>query len=78
MTVSQAQSVYSNFEQEANFCWNQKQYEHVIRNQSQSFYSVQSYHMMKDFNFDDNNIYNISLNQIQDNQNLSSDQKKSE
>ena len=34
--------------------------------------------MMKDFNFDNNNIYDINLNQIQDNQNLSSEQKKSE
>ena len=34
--------------------------------------------MMKNFNFDDNNIYNISSDQIQDNQNLSSEQKKSE
>ena len=34
--------------------------------------------MMKDFNFDDNNIYDISSNQIQDNQNLCSEQKKSE
>ena len=33
---------------------------------------------MKDLNFDDNNIYNVSLNQIQDNQNFSSEQKKSE
>ena len=34
--------------------------------------------MIKDFNFDDDNIYNISSDQIQDNQNLSSEQKKSE
>src|SRR5947199_408922 len=41
-------------------------------------YSVQSYHITENFNFDDNNIYNASLNQIQDNQNSSSEQKKSE
>ena len=34
--------------------------------------------MIEDFNFDDDNIYNVSLNQIQDNQNFSSEQKKSE
>ena len=32
VTVLQAQSVYSNFEWEANFCWNQEWYEHVIKN----------------------------------------------
>ena len=34
--------------------------------------------MIKDLNFDDNNIYDISSDQIQNNQNLSSEQKKSE
>ena len=33
---------------------------------------------MKDLNFDDNNIYDISSDQIQDNQNFNSEQKKSE
>ena len=33
---------------------------------------------MKDFNFDDKNIYHVNLNQIQDNQNFNFDQKKSE
>ena len=33
---------------------------------------------MKDFNFDDENIYNVNSNQTQDNQNFSSDQKKSD
>ena len=33
---------------------------------------------MKDFNFDDENIYHVDLNQIQDNQNSDSDQEKSE
>ena len=32
---------------------------------------------MKDFNFDDKNIYNVNSDQIQDNQNPSSDQQKS-
>src|SRR5947207_14969391 len=32
---------------------------------------------MKDFNFDNKNIYQIDSNQIQDNQNFSSDQTKS-
>ena len=33
---------------------------------------------MKNFNFDDENIYHINLNQIQDNQNFNSNQEKSE
>ena len=33
---------------------------------------------MKDFNFDDKNIYDINSNQIQDNQNFSSNQEKSD
>ena len=33
---------------------------------------------MKIFNFDDKNIYQIDSNQIQDNQNFSSDQEKSD
>src|SRR5436190_11489831 len=33
---------------------------------------------MKDFNFDNKNIYQIDSNQIQDNQNFNSDQKKSD
>ena len=33
---------------------------------------------MKDFNFDDKNIYHVNSNQIQNNQNLNSDQKKLE
>ena len=31
---------------------------------------------MKDLNFDDENIYNVNSDQIQDNQNFSSDQEK--
>ena len=34
--------------------------------------------MTENFNFDDDNIYDVSSNQIQDNQNLSFEQKKSE
>ena len=33
---------------------------------------------MKDFNFNDKNIYNINSDQIQDNQNFSFDQEKSD
>ena len=32
---------------------------------------------MKDLNFDDENIYNVNSDQIQNNQNFSSNQKKS-
>ena len=32
---------------------------------------------MKDFNFDNENIYNVNSNQTQNNQNFNSDQKKS-
>ena len=76
--VSESWSVYSNFRWEVNLCYDQDWYECVIRNQSQLFYSTWSYHVVKDFNFDDKNIYNVNSNQIQDNQNFSSDQKKSE
>ena len=76
--VLQAWSVYSNFEWEANFHQDQEQYEHATENWSQSFYSVQSYYMTEDLNFDDDNIYDINSDQTQDNQNFSSEQKKSE
>ena len=33
---------------------------------------------MKDFNFDDKNIYHVNSNQIQNNQNLNSNQEKSD
>ena len=33
---------------------------------------------MKDFNFDDENIYHVNLNQTQNNQNFNSNQEKSE
>ena len=35
------------------------------------------YYVVKDFNFDDENIYNVNSDQIQDNQNSNSDQEKS-
>ena len=58
--ASESQSVYSNFRQEANFHHDQNQYEQIIENQSQSFYSIQSYHVTEDFNFDDKNVYNVN------------------
>ena len=76
--ISELWSVYSSFKQEANFHHDQNQYKHVIRDQSQSFYSTQSYHVAEDFNFDNKNIYHVDLNQAQNNQNSDSDQEKSE
>ena len=76
--ASELWSVYSNFRQEVNFHHDQNQYKQITENQSQSFYSIQSYHVAEDFNFDNKNIYNVNSDQIQDNQNLSSDQEKSE
>ena len=61
-TATESQSSYSNFRQEVNFHHDQDQYKHVIRNQSQSFYFTQLYHVMKDTNFDDKNIYHVNLN----------------
>ena len=58
--ASESQSVYSNFRQEVNLHHDQDQYKHVTEDQSQSFYFTQSYHVVKDFNFDDENIYNIN------------------
>ena len=77
-TASESQSVYSNFKQEVNLHHDQNWYECVIRNQLQSFYSTQSYHVAEDFNFDNENIYHVDSDQTQDNQNFSSDQEKSE
>ena len=71
--ASEPQSVYSNFRQEVNFHHDQDQYEQIIRDQSQSFYSIQSYYIVKDLNFDDKNIYNVNSDQTQNNQNFSSD-----
>ena len=76
--ASELQPVYSNFRQEVNFHHDQNWYEWVIENQSQSFYSIWSYHVVKDFNFDNKNIYDANSDQIQDNLNFSSDQEKSE
>ena len=76
--ASELWPVYSNFEQEANFHCDQDWYEQIIEDWLQSFYFIWSYHVAEDFNFDDKNIYNVNSDQIQDNQNLRSDQKKSE
>ena len=62
--MSESQSVYSSFKWEVNFCHNQNQYKHVIRNQLQSFYSTWLYHVVKDFNFDNKNIYHVNSDQI--------------
>ena len=72
-----SQSSYSNFEQEVNFHHDQDQYECVIRDHFQSFYSTQSYHVVKDLILDDENIYDVKSNQTQDNQNFSFNQEKS-
>ena len=77
-TATESWSSYSNFEWEVNFCHDQDWYEQVTEDWSQSFYSTWSYHVVKDFNFDDENIYNVNSDQIQDNQNFSSDQEKSD
>ena len=76
--VSKSQPVYSNFRWEVNLHHDQNQYKHVIRNWLQSFYSTQSYHVVKDINFDDKNIYHVNSDQIQNNQNFSSNQEKSD
>ena len=76
--TSESWSVYSSFEQEANFHHDQNQYKHITEDWLQSFYSTQLYHVVKDFNLDNKNIYHVDSNQTQDNQNLSSDQEKSE
>ena len=76
--VSESQSIYSNFRQEVNFHHDQDWYKQITENQLQSFYSIQSYHVAENFNFDNKNIYNVNLDQIQNNQNFSSDKKKSE
>ena len=74
--VSESWPVYSNFKWEVNLCCDQDWYECVIKNQLQSFYFIWSYHVVKDLNFDNKNIYNINSDQTQDNQNFSSDQQK--
>ena len=76
--ASKSWSVYSNFKQEVNFCHDQNWYKWIIRNWSQSFYFTQLYYVAEDLNFDNENIYYIDSNQIQDNQNFNSEQKKSE
>ena len=45
--ASELQSVYSNFRQEVNFHHDQDWYEQITENQSQSFYSIWSYHIAK-------------------------------
>ena len=76
--VSESQLVYSNFEQEVNFCHDQNWYEHVIRNWSQSFYSAWAYYIMKNLISDDENIYDEESDSAQNNQNHDSDQNESE
>ena len=71
--MSESQPVYSSFKQEVNFCHDQSQYEHITEDWLQSFYSTWLYHVVKDINFDDENIYHVDLNQAQDNQNSDSD-----
>src|SRR5947207_14211705 len=61
--ASESWPVYSNFRQEVNFHCDQNQYKQIIRNQSQSFYSTQSYHVVKDINFDNKNIYHVNSDQ---------------
>ena len=65
--VSESQLVYSNLRWEVNFHHDQDQYKEIIRNQSQSFYFTQSYHVVKNLNFDNKNIYDVNSDQIQDN-----------
>ena len=68
-------SDYFNFRWEVNFHCDQDRYEHITEDWSQSFYSAQVYHIVKDFKNDKKNIYNVNLKQTQDNQNSDSDQK---
>ena len=60
--ASELWSVYSNLRWEVNFHHNQNQYEQITENQSQSFYSIWLYHVVKNFNFDDENIYDVNSN----------------
>ena len=61
--ATKSQSSYSNFRQEVNFHHDQNQYKQITEDQSQSFYSTQLYYIVKDFNFDNENIYNINSDQ---------------
>ena len=71
--ATESWSVYSNFRWEVNFHHDQNQYKHIIRNHFQSFYSAQSYHVIKNLILNNENIYNAKSNQTQNNQNFSSD-----
>ena len=59
--ATESWSSYFNFEWEINFHCDQDWYEWVTENWLQSFYFIWLYHIMKDFNFDDKNIYDINL-----------------